>query len=78
MPLPHIDAALAQQVEHIHGKDGVSGPNPEGGSTLKQVIARVLSPCYFLWQKIGQTEWAVIPKITFPSHNFPALLCDFS
>ena len=38
MPLPHIDAALAQQVEHIHGKDGVSGPNPEGGSRLLKSV----------------------------------------
>lgn len=29
------DADLAQQVEHIHGKDGVSGPNPEVGSICK-------------------------------------------
>ena len=48
MPLPHIDAALAQQVEHIHGKDGVSGPNPEGGSTLKQAIARVFALAIFM------------------------------
>ncbi len=29
MPLPHAAADLAQQVEHIHGKDGVSGSSPK-------------------------------------------------
>ena len=29
----HICADLAQQVEHIHGKDGVSGSSPEVGSS---------------------------------------------
>ena len=33
MPLPHAAADLAQQVEHIHGKDGVSGSSPEVGSS---------------------------------------------
>ena len=35
MPLPHCNEAadLAQQVEHIHGKDGVPGPNPGVGSS---------------------------------------------
>ena len=28
----HFYADLAQQVEHIHGKDGVSGSSPEVGS----------------------------------------------
>ena len=28
-----IYADLAQQVEHIHGKDGVPGPSPGGGSS---------------------------------------------
>ena len=29
----HRGAVLAQQVEHIHGKDGVPGPNPGDGSS---------------------------------------------
>ena len=37
LPLPQnkIAAVLAQQVEHIHGKDGVPGPNPGDGSIKK-------------------------------------------
>ena len=31
-PTTSCSADLAQQVEHIHGKDGVSGSNPEVGS----------------------------------------------
>ena len=33
-PATTIKAVLAQQVEHIHGKDGVPGPNPGDGSSF--------------------------------------------
>ena len=35
-------ADLAQQVEHIHGKDGVSGSSPEVGS---RIIQAPQDPC---------------------------------
>jgi hypothetical protein len=31
-----MKADLAQQVEHIHGKDGVSGSSPEVGSSVSK------------------------------------------
>jgi hypothetical protein len=33
-PCTNLTCHLSSGVEHIHGKDGVSGSNPEGGSTL--------------------------------------------
>ena len=30
-------ASVAQSVEHIHGKDGVTGSNPVGGSYVYQL-----------------------------------------
>ena len=33
-------ADLAQQVEHIHGKDGVSGSSPEVGSRIQEIRTR--------------------------------------
>ena len=44
----HFYADLAQQVEHIHGKDGVSGSSPEvGSSNDKDSGVFLLSPFYF-------------------------------
>lgn len=52
-------AALAQQVEHIHGKDGVPGPSPGGGSTDSNG-SRGLRPREFLCRqgerRTGMTE----------------------
>ena len=33
--LVHFNRRLSSVVEHVHGKDGVSGSNPEGGSSLR-------------------------------------------
>ena len=33
-----VHAAIAQLVEHFHGKEGVSGSNPDRGSTLESSI----------------------------------------
>jgi hypothetical protein len=35
-PRTHAPAPLAQSAEHIHGKDGVAGSIPAGGSTTNQ------------------------------------------
>jgi hypothetical protein len=40
-PLPWAASALlAQLVEHLHGKEGVSGSSPEEGSAKSQQIRR--------------------------------------
>ena len=45
-------ADLAQQVEHIHGKDGVSGSSPEVGSSEEiQGFGYMLKPC-FCWVRM--------------------------
>ncbi len=41
-----MNADLAQQVEHIHGKDGVSGSSPEVGSIEKMPGEETL-PVFF-------------------------------
>ena len=40
--ISYNEADLAQQVEHIHGKDGVSGSSPEVGS---RIIQAPQDPC---------------------------------
>jgi hypothetical protein len=42
MPIGH--APLAQSAEHIHGKDGVAGSIPAGGSTQTSSSGRVHYP----------------------------------
>ena len=52
-----LAAALAQQVEHIHGKDGVSGPSPEGGSRKSQASQAFAGGAFYflatIWLSLG-------------------------
>lgn len=43
-------ADLAQQVEHIHGKDGVSGSSPEVGSIVQITPLRFLGIFHKAWR----------------------------
>jgi hypothetical protein len=49
MPIGH--APLAQSAEHIHGKDGVAGSIPAGGSTPNQQLRPGLVPGLFHAQR---------------------------
>ena len=50
--ISYNEADLAQQVEHIHGKDGVSGSSPEVGSSEEiQGFGYMLKPC-FCWVRM--------------------------
>ena len=42
------EADLAQQVEHIHGKDGVSGSSPEVGSSNSKGSRESREPSFFV------------------------------
>ena len=42
--MPGYQAPLAQSAEHIHGKDGVAGSIPAGGSTPNQQLRPGLVP----------------------------------
>ena len=42
------DAAIAQLVERIHGKDEVSGSNPDRGSIFYPEIKHLDNGCFFV------------------------------
>ena len=45
--ISYNEADLAQQVEHIHGKDGVSGSSPEVGSSNSKASRLIAGGLYF-------------------------------
>ena len=57
-------ALLAQLVEHLHGKEGVSGSSPEEGFTKGQQMAFFVAPAAYVQRSIVPQP---VPKIC-PHH----------
>jgi hypothetical protein len=59
-------AGVAQSAEHLHGKEGVSGSNPDSGSDHQQVKELIDSRIF----------WACVNAIELALDSYPSLSGD--
>ena len=61
-----IFAAIAQLVERFHGKEEVSGSNPDRGSKLEEI--RKLSPAEAIFSLLAQRAQAKEPSLSYTGY----------